>query len=201
MTKKLTSKERKTKEYYDRTAGEWASEHLTHKFWGSMDKFYELLPSGKVIEIGCGGGRDAKDYLIGKYDYVGTDVSEGLLAEARKRNPKSKFLNQSVYNLDFPENTFDGFWAAAVLLHIPKRRIDEALGKIHEVVKNKEVGFISLKQGEGEREDEKGRWFAYYSKEEFDKILSDDGFEIVGFNLQPMTEKTIWLIYLVRVKK
>src|SRR3990172_7698795 len=120
----LTPKERETIRYYDKTASQWASQHLTHKFWGRMTTFYKLLPKGKVIEIGCGGGRDAKDYLIGRYDYVGTDASGGLLNEASKRNPNCKFLKRSVYDLDFPENSFDGFWASAVLLHIPKGKIN-----------------------------------------------------------------------------
>jgi hypothetical protein len=33
------------------------------------------------------------------------------------------------------EEKFDGFWASAILLHVPKRKIDEALGKIHKNIK------------------------------------------------------------------
>ena len=54
------------------------------------------------------------------YDYTGTDISTGLLNEARKKVPGQSFYEMSVYDLDFPEGTFDGFWASAILLHIPK---------------------------------------------------------------------------------
>ena len=166
-----------------------------------MEIFYKLLPSGKIIEIGCGGGRDAKDYLLGKYDYAGTDVSEPLLKEARKLNPGAEFKNQSVYELNFPENTFDGFWASAVLLHIPKNRISEVLRKIRKVVKNNGIGFITVKDGQGEKEDEEGRLFSYYTKQEFDTILRETNFEVADYMYQPMTEKTKWHIYVVKIRK
>lgn len=201
MKSLLTPKELKTIKYYDNEASNWASGHQTNMFWGSMDEFYKLLPSGKVIEIGCGGGRDAKDYLVKKYNYIGTDVSAGLLKEAKKLNPKGIFLNQSVYSLNFPENSFDGFWASAVLLHVPKKRISEALNKIHNIVMNNGIGFISLKKGEGERVDEDDRLFSYYSQEEFDSILQSNGFKIINFGILPMSEKTVWLKYLVKVVK
>lgn len=114
----------------------------------------ELLPTGKVLEIGSGGGRDAKELIAKGYKYTGTDVSKGLLEEARKANPSTVFLRQSVYDLDFPDNTFDGFWASAVLLHIPKDRIDEALSRLRAVVRNDGIGFISIKQGEGQKIEE-----------------------------------------------
>ncbi len=153
-----------------------------------------------MIEIGCGGGRDAQDYLVDRFDYTGIDMSEGLLAEARKRNPDGKFFRQSVYEMDFPDDSFDGFWAAAVLLHMPKDKIGKALSRIHAVVKGGGGGFVSVKQGEGEREDETGRWFAYYSQDEFGKVLSGNGFEVVESDVLK-TGNTTWLVYAVRCEK
>ena len=63
------------------------------------------------------------------------------------------------------------------------------------------IGFISIKQGEGEREDETGRLFSYHSQEGFEDLLTKNGFEIIEKDIQPMSESTIWLIYLVKVKK
>lgn len=146
----LTDEEKLTIAAYDDQATRWAGEHQTSGFWGKeMDKFQELLPSGKVLEIGSGGGRDAKELTSRGYQYVGTDASQGLIEQAQKANPQTVFLTQSVYDLDFPPDFFDGFWAAAVLLHIPKNKIDLALGKIKSVVKPGGIGFITLKEGEG----------------------------------------------------
>ncbi len=70
------------------------------------------------------------------YDYVGTDASEGLIKIAQSRNPTANFKHMSVHNLDFPQNEFDGFLAAAVLLHTPKDRIKAALDRIRAVIKS-----------------------------------------------------------------
>ena len=84
------------------------------------------------------------------YDYTGTDVSKGLLDAAQENNPGAKFYQMGVYDMDFPDNGFDGFWACAVLLHLPKSKITKALQSIHDIVCPEGVGFISLKEGEGE---------------------------------------------------
>jgi len=199
--KKLTPEEAQTIQYYNKEASEWVSSHSSGRFWGEeIDRFHELLPSGKLLEIGSGGGRDARELISLGYEYTGTDISEGLLKEARKYNPEATFLEQSVYDLDFPESSFDGFWASAVLLHIPKVRIAEALESIHRIVKSNGLGFIAVKQGEGEKVEDEGRFFAYYSDDEFKKKLREN-FEVVERKIRPMSEKTIWLVYIVRVKK
>lgn len=198
----LTKEEEQTVRTYDINAAEWASQHASERFWGQeMDRFSELLPNGKVIEIGSGGGRDAKELIAKGYEYTGTDVSEGLLEEAKKVNPDTTFIKQSVYDLDFPNDTFDGFWASAVLLHIPKERIDEAMGKLHGVVINNGIGFISIKQGEGQRIDEETRLFSYWQDDEFQDVLKRNGFEVIETISRPMSERTTWLVYFVRVEK
>lgn len=207
---KLTPREQKTVRSYDANAREWIEKHSEPRYWGEeMNAFAALLPQGKVLEIGTGGGKDAKELLAKGYEYVGVDVSAGLLKEARKNVPGATFLQQSVYDLDFPESSFDGFWACAVLLHIPKDRIDEALQNIRRVVRRGGIGFISLKRGKGERieKDEAHtggtgpRFFAYYSQAEFERILERNGFEVVNSAIRPVDKRTTWLIFLVKVAK
>src|SRR3990167_4756165 len=112
--KKLSSDEKITIQSYDKNANEWAKDHAHEIRWYSyIKKFNQLLPSGKIIEIGSGGGRDAKQLIKIGYEYIGIDASEGLLAIARKNNPGAKFLGQNVYQLDFLDISFDGFWCVA----------------------------------------------------------------------------------------
>lgn len=207
---KLTKAEKLTLNTYKEIAQEWIDEHADERIsQKDLDTFFKYLPAGKILEIGAGGGRDAKRLLEKGYDYTGTDISDELLNVARKRLPQGKFITQSVYELDFPENTFDGFWCFAVLLHVPKFRINEALSKIYEVIKSGGVGFISVKQGEGEKiveeETPSGqkykRFFAYYLPREFNKILEDNNFEVLKSEIRPVTQKTTWLVYIVKVIK
>lgn len=207
---KLTPREQKTVRSYDANAREWIEKHSEPGYWGEeMNAFVALLPRGKILEVGTGGGREAKELLAKGYEYVGVDVSAGLLKEARKNTPEATFLHQSVYDLDFPESSFDGFWACAVLLHVPKDRLDEALQNIRRVVRRGGVGFISVKRGKGERiekdEARRGgtgpRFFAYYSLAEFERVLERNGFEVVDSAIRPVDKRTTWLIFLVKVVK
>lgn len=206
MKKEFTPEELLTIASYDRTAKEWTRNHSTADFWASeFTRFKTYLPKGKILELGAGGGRDARLFIDGGYYYIGTDVSGGLLEQARIANPTGLFLRQSIYNLVFPKDYFDGFWASAVLLHIPKNRLKEALEKINHVTRKSGIGFISIKEGQGEKIEEDLEYgeklFSYFSDEEFATYLYDCNFDVLWHQRRPMSEKTIWLTYLVETRK
>ncbi len=201
-----SQKQQKTVDYYDRDAANWASQYGRNdgeSFWMSqIEKLHELLPSGKILEIGSGTGQDAEALAARGYDYTGTDASKGLIEIAQKRNSQATFVHVGVEDLAFPEKSFDGFWTAATLLHIPKENIDNALQSIKSEVRDGGVGVITLKQGEGEKEDEEtGRWFSYYSEDEFEKILNRNGFEVVDFEIKKEQRegRPDWLVFYVKV--
>lgn len=199
---KRVNKLRQTVDYYDKEAKNWTSAHGGNQedsYWkAEMERFHQLLPNGRVLEIGSGAGKDAAALKVIGYDYTGTDASEGLLRVAKKRNPDTRFVHMAVHDLDFPGEKFDGFWTAATLLHIPKDKIDAALVKIKGVLKPGAVGFISMKAGAGERTDpQTGRWFAYYSQKEFHQVLVRNVFEVVE-EATRKGEKDWWLVYWVK---
>lgn len=202
---RLTPEEQLTINSYNSQATSWARSHSDANFWNiETPQFRKLLPSGKILEIGCGGGRDASELIQAGYSYVGTDVAPEFVKIAQQRNPQGEFSVQSIYELDFPDHTFDGFWASAVLLHIPKKRIDAALAKIHQVVRPGGIGFISIKQGSEEKlkEDKSSdgntyhRLWSYYQDGEFREILSRNKFKILEHS-ERTTGDTHWLVYLV----
>lgn len=199
----LNPEEKITLETYNTTAKQWSENHAIVGFWKEeMEIFRTLLPNGKILEVGAGGGRDAKELIVLGYEYIGTDISTSLIEVAKKEIPNATFLAQSVYDLDFPEGTqFDGFWASAVLLHIPKTKIDGALQRITKFMRDGAVGFISLKQGGGERLEDDKRFFVYYSEGEFRQILQRNSFEVVQITVRPVNGKTTWLCFFVRVLK
>ncbi len=201
---KLTPQEQQTVDAYDVNATAWADSRDKQGVWGNeKNKFHSYLPQGKIVEIGSGGGRDAKDLIAMGYEYIGTDISKGLLEVAKKNNPAVTFFLKSVYELDFPEKSFDGFWASAVLLHMPKNRIDEALQNIKHILKPGGIGFISLKKGDGEKfveGDHVGisykRFFSFYKQEEFAEVLKRNNFEILeSYEFDHSNKK--WLAFFI----
>ena len=67
-----------------------------------MEKYHELLPGGKVLEVGSGAGKEAAALIGMGYEYTGADASKGLIALAQQRNPTAAFKNVAVEELDFP---------------------------------------------------------------------------------------------------
>lgn len=181
----LSSEEQTTLDTYNNIAPQWVSKNYVLDFWlEEYQIFHSYLLAGKIIDLGCGGGRDSVWFLKNGYNYIGVDLSEGMIIEARKRHPGTQFLQQSLYNLDFPKNTFDGFWSACSLLHIPKDRLNVVLGNIKNILKSGAIGFISIKQGtkfvkKAWHETGKERFFAYYEQDEFAKILKNQDFDIL----------------------
>ncbi len=203
----LLPEEELTLGYYDRAAHQWSAEHGEPGYWElEMDLFHQLLPQGRILEIGSGGGRDAKELIALGYHYVGTDISSGLLEIARQALPGHTFIEQSVYDLSF-DNSFDGFWASAVLLHIPRLRIYQALKQIRHTQRPGGIGFISLKDGRGETievetidDQEMYRHFTYWTREEFEPVLEVSGFELVDYVYQPRSLRTKWHSFFVRAR-
>jgi SAM-dependent methyltransferase len=204
---RLDEKELVTLAMYNTTAPKWASTSdgvVNGKYlWGEeMEMFHKLAErvpleygkSRKLIEIGSGTGRDAK-LLAPKYYYIGTDVSQSFIDVSRTATagllpPSAAFCRMSVYELagKFPPGYFDLFWCCATLLHCTKSRMQEALASISSVLKPGGIGFISLKEGDGEELDHYDglpRYFFYWRQEEFANELAKAGFEIIEVHTKP----------------
>ncbi len=201
----LSPEEQTTLTTYQRIAKIWTQRNRKHPdYWQKQfTNFQNLLPTGQILDVGCGPGRDAEFFLGAGYKYVGIDISSELLAEATQHFPQATFQEMSMYELDFPDHSFDGFWAAASLLHIPKDRLSKVLEGIARVVKSGGIGFIAVKAGEGESfvtdaETRTERFFAFYGDDEFRKYLATD-YEILDYArlVHPKDQKD-WLLYWVR---
>lgn len=136
----------KTAETYDKIASGYSAGHFAH-FWIEEFDFYKSIINGKkVIDLGCGAGRDATVFVENGFDYTGIDASDGMLKVASERVPKGKFQQMDFSKTIFKEGEFDGFWAAASFLHIPKKDVGAVLQEAKRIIKNGGVGFVSIKE-------------------------------------------------------
>ncbi len=203
----MREEQRVTIESYNKIAKSWVSKRNSN-FWAKeFLKFKKLLSSGSILELGCGSGTDSRYFLESGYSYTGIDLSDGMLQIAQQNHPNCRFLRMDLYQLGFRLNSFAGFWASAVFLHIPKNDIKQVLLGLKKVTSEGAVGFIALKAGTGEQfvqgsNKEDRRFFIYYTLPEFALILSQVGFEIYSMQRSlPDSRGTIWLTYFVRNKR
>lgn len=198
-----------TTETYDKIASGYSTGHFTH-FWIEEFDFYKSIIDGKkVIDLGCGAGRDAAVFVENDFDYTRIDVSDGMLKVAKERVPKGKFQRMDFSKTTFLNGEFDGFWAAASFLHIPKKMLSGVLQEAKRITKNGGVGFVSVKEKTGMDEgmiDENkyggiSRYFSFYTQDEFKNLLEQNGFSVIKVSTHTENDerKTNWLCYFVKV--
>lgn len=181
---------RTTKENYNQVA-EFFSERTKDMQINDIERFVKLLKKNqnnpKVLDIGCGPGRDAKTFVEEDIEVIGIDISEEMLNIARKTVPDAEFKKIDMRNLPFDSNSFDGIWSAGSLQHIPKEEMDELLSDLYRVLKDGGILFSDLREGEGELIEETEdygetiqRFMVYWQKDEFIQHLKEAEFEILN---------------------
>ncbi len=120
-----------------------------------MSSLYEafirhLAPGARVLDAGCGSGRDAKAFLEMGYQVKAFDASPAMVELAREHTGLPVQL-MSFADVDWKEE-FDGIWCCASLLHVPAVELPGVMRRLADALKPGGVWYVSFKYGEGERE-------------------------------------------------
>lgn len=161
----------KTIEYYNTNAKEFFDGTIDANMQNFYDLFLEKLPhTGRILDLGCGSGRDSKYFLDRGYDVVSLDGSEELCKLA------SEYTGQPVICLDFADldydNEFDGIWACASLIHVNKQNILGILDKAWKSLKPRGTLYCSFKYGNEERVKD-NRFFNDYTDDNLKQLFSN----------------------------
>lgn len=154
-----------------------------------IEKAFELLGknTGKVVELGCGNGRDAEEILKHTNDFVGQDISEEMIKLAKENNPGANFELGTIEEFEIPEHT-DLIFAFASLLHLSKDEVRETLKKAHDKLNDGGIFYISVKKDAYQEklvEDKFGkRFFYFYELKDFEELAKDTGYSIIYSNEQ-----------------
>jgi len=151
-----------------------------------LNEFVSLLPKkAKILDAGCGSGRDVAYLTDYGFDVIGIDISEGLLEEAKKR-AKGEFKKMDITDMKFKDEEFDGVWSCATLYHLEKKDVPKVLKDFNKILKKDGVLFINVKEGEGEEVVKKKkyndlpRYIVYYSLAEILNLVKESGFEVIN---------------------
>ena len=163
--------------YYDEHAVEFCRNTLNADMTYCRERFLKYLnPGSRILDAGCGSGRDSKAFADLGYYVTAMDASPKICAEAEKVLGQ-KVLCQSFEGLDM-ENMFDGIWACASLLHVSKEKIPNVLLRLKRALKEDGILYASFKYGDGEVI-RRGRYFCSYNEQTLEKLMQDAGFEIL----------------------
>lgn len=184
-----------TRNSYESSAEEYAKNvsHLHPRAQG--EKFQKMLPDhAMILDVGCGSGRDAKVFSERGLKVVGVDFSSKMIEVAKRTAPQAQFYEMDLEDLNFPKESFDGVWASCSLLHIPKNRVISVLSKIHTLLKEDGVLYLSVKQGTGERIERDNRYgglekfWSFFQEDELRIFLANADFKILEiFTIGPIS--------------
>ena len=158
-----------TVKFYDSNAKDFFESTYAVDMLDVYKKFGTYLsPHSKILDAGCGSGRDTKYFLDKGHDVLAIDASSEMVKLA------CTLTNIDVKHMTFQElkyiEEFDAIWSCASLLHIKKSEIPLVFSKFIKALKVSGVWYMSFKVGESEREKD-GRLFNDYNEESLRDIL------------------------------
>jgi len=147
----------KTIDYYNKHAEEFTASTFEVDMESLYQPFLAQLPEGtRILDVGCGSGRDTLAFKNKGYQVDAIDYSEELVKKASRLTAIPIKL-KSFYEIDDYE-AYDGIWACASLLHCESNHLKEVIGKLVSALKPNGVLYMSFKYGNGDREKD-GRQF------------------------------------------
>ncbi len=129
----------RTLAYYNANANEITASYEQVDFSRVVDRFAaELTTGGRVLDLGCGGGRDAARLVAQGYDVVAADGSDAMLERAIALHPG--LIGRTVRTvlpgpLPFDTGAFDGVMSWAVIMHVAEPRLVDVFNELARVVR------------------------------------------------------------------
>jgi SAM-dependent methyltransferase len=157
------------REYFDKTVGTDLS--------SVRDRLISRMrPGGRILDAGCGSGRDLRAFRLRGFVAMGIDASEPLVRMAEAYSGVPCRVGR-LEDLRFDQD-FDGIWACASLLHLPKAIVADVVKQMNRALVPGGVLFISVQEGTGEERASDGRFFASYGVDELKDIVESSGFSV-----------------------
>lgn len=185
----------KTRQAYDASADAYAQKTASLHPHEIAQLFLDQLPQkAHILDIGCGPGRDVKIFADRGHNVTGIDFSSKAIEIAKRAVPNATFQIMDIESMAFPAGSFDGIWASASLLHIPKENLPSVFSKIHALLKSNGIFYVSVKKGCGERLEKDERYgdvekfWSFFEEDELKSYLTQAGFNILKFiNVENVT--------------
>lgn len=176
-----------TLKYYNQNAEFFAAGTVGVPFSDIQDCFLALLPpGGKILDFGCGSGRDTKYFYEKGFAVDAMDGAEEMCQYAREYTgmPVRKLLFADLAAVE----EYDGIWACSSILHLPLEELTDVFKKMVRALKTNGIIYASFKHGDyaGMRN---GRYFTDFTEETFEKYIH---------GIEDICIKTLWITKDVR---
>ena len=157
-----------------------------------------LSPGSRILDVGCGSGRDLLWMKKRGFDVIGFEQSPGLAKLARE-NVGCEIIEGDFETYDFSAILVDAVILVGALVHIPYKRFSEVFGNITSALPEHGNVLITLKEGSGSRTDSESRIFYLWQDDEARKLFDSLGFKIHEFlkSISKTSSGEVWLTYII----
>ena len=155
--------------YYNKNADAFIEGTINVDMTDIQMRFLATIPKeSKILDLGCGSGRDSKFFASLGYHVIPVDGSPELCEKASEYTglPVRCLLFE---DLDYTAE-FDAIWACASLLHVEKEQMPYVLELISNALKENGMLYVSYKYG-SEQRNHNGRLFSDYTEEDIPKLF------------------------------
>jgi SAM-dependent methyltransferase len=188
--------------YEDRAVDFWEGtrDHDVTQNVGALLRHIEGAPPLRILDLGCGPGRDLAAFRALGHDPVGLDGSPAFVAMAREHSG-CEVWQQDFLALELPANHFDGIFANASLFHVPRQELPRVLRELHATLKPDGVLFSSNPRGDNQEGWNGGRYGVYHDLPAWRAYLTGAGFAELEHYYRPPglpREQQPWLASIWR---
>ena len=162
-----------TLDYYNKNSEEYFNSTLNVDMTNTYKEFLKLVPEGgKILDLGCGSGRDSMNFMKLGYEVTAVDGAKELAKKASVLLGKEVILS-TFEELELKEK-FHGIWACASLLHIKREDLKIVLNNLYNNLEDNGVFYMSFKYGEKEYVDDKNRYFNCFTDESIISFINEN---------------------------
>jgi SAM-dependent methyltransferase len=158
--------DRQTLAAYDRDAAafakDWHEQPAPVDLHDVVNRFF--VKGGATADIGCGSGREVAWLNANGFPADGFDASDGLLAEARSRNPHLKFSHAELPDLlGIAANTYENVLCETVIMHLDRALIAPSVRRMLDIARPGGILYLSWRVSAGaDIRDGHGRLYAAF---------------------------------------
>ena len=179
-----------TLDYYQRNAKEFFSQTINVDMQNVYQPFLEYLPKPhlsnqqKILDVGCGSGRDSVFFANQGFEVIAIDGSKSLIELAQQTDTRIDWqcLRFDEIAKQSWQNQFTGIWACASLLHMPFDDLTKLLNDLIRCLKSDGILYASFKYGDSEREKD-GRFFC---------DINEQRWQLIGEQLDSAKALKLW---------
>ena len=179
-----------TLDYYQRNAKDFFSQTINVDMQNVYQPFLEYLPKTqlsnqqKILDVGCGSGRDSVFFANQGFEVVAIDGSQNVIGLAKQTDTRIYWqcLRFDEIAKQSWQNQFTGIWACASLLHVPFDDLPKILNDLLSCLRPTGILYASFKYGDNEREKD-GRFFC---------DMNEHRWQLIGEQLDSTKALKLW---------